>query len=87
MTDSELTKVMMHKLAKIDNQLASLEIVDDLIDTVNEQNDQIERMTQILQAMHIQMNMHHQENINSDDVLLRALIENPSNQHANQSSG
>lgn len=86
MTDSELTKVMMHKLAQIDTRLASLEGFEDLLDTVNEQNEQIERMVQILQAMNIQMNVHHQENRNSDDFLLRTVINKQSSASMEEST-
>ncbi|SDZ33921.1 hypothetical protein SAMN05421736_11054 [Evansella caseinilytica] len=73
MTELELLKVVMHKLAKIEAQMMKKSDVKDMVEHYITQEEQTEAIQSALDDLKRSVEEKHLENINSDELLLRSI--------------
>jgi len=71
----ELLKVLMHKLAAIEKKLAKLDDLEDMNEHLFEQEESLKVLSHSLNELKINMEIRHIENINSDDMLFRSILD------------
>ena len=74
MTDTELAKVIMHRLAHLEHHTANKAELEEIHDRIIEQNERLEEILLAIRSLQAASELHHRENINSDDVLLRSIL-------------
>ncbi|WP_280769524.1 hypothetical protein [Salipaludibacillus daqingensis] len=72
MKEIDLLKVIIHKIVSIEKKMIKQ---DDLEDHLFEQEEYLKNIEKRLKEMKINMEIKHMENINSDDMLLRSILE------------
>jgi hypothetical protein len=72
MKELDLIKVLMHKLAIIDKKLA---ILEDMNEHLFEQQESLKLLGNNLKELKNNMEVRHIENINSDDMLFRSILD------------
>ncbi|MCR6107977.1 hypothetical protein HXA34_16925 [Salipaludibacillus agaradhaerens] len=78
MTEKDLIKNIMHKLAKIDARMAKQDDLDDLHEQLFEQDELLKGLQDSIQELKVNLEMKYAESINSEDVLLRSVLDRQS---------
>ncbi|SES38695.1 hypothetical protein [Salipaludibacillus aurantiacus] len=81
MKEEDLLKVILHRLAKIEAKMAKQDDLDEIHEQLFEQDEQIRHISDGLQALKVNLEIRHIENMNSDDVLLRSILDRKSLQY------
>ncbi|WP_142303642.1 hypothetical protein [Evansella halocellulosilytica] len=75
MTELELLKIVIHKLTKIEGEMVRKKDIADITLQLDEQEEQIQATYDTLHELRRSVEEKHIENINSDEILLRSIIE------------
>ncbi|MBU9712798.1 hypothetical protein [Evansella tamaricis] len=75
MTELELLKVILHKLARIEKEMVKTSELDGLIQQMICQEENLESVHCLLDDLKTSIEIKHLENINSDEFLLRSIRE------------
>ncbi|PTL39440.1 MAG: hypothetical protein EA344_02335 [Alkalicoccus sp.] len=74
MTELELLKVVVRRLARLEKIIIKQEDLYDLSEQLDEQSDAIRHLHTTIAEFKGAVDSHHMENINSDDMLLRSIL-------------
>ncbi|RKL68380.1 hypothetical protein CR203_07840 [Salipaludibacillus neizhouensis] len=81
MNEMDLLKMVMHKLAKIEAATIKRDDLDELNECLFDQQENLKHIQDTLQELKVNLDIRHIENMNSDDVLLRSILDNQSLQY------
>lgn len=74
MKEFDLLKASMHKLASIEAKMVQRDDIENIHEQLYEQSEQLEETLIKVQELKGMLEINHLENINSDDVLLRSIL-------------
>lgn len=75
MSEMDLLKMIMHKLAKIEATTIKRDELDELNECLYDQQEHLKHIQDTLQELKSSLEVRHIENMNSDDVLLRSILD------------
>ncbi|NJP37095.1 hypothetical protein [Alkalicoccus luteus] len=75
MTELELLKVIIRRLSRLENLLSSKDDMELITEQLDHQSDAIRHLHDSMAEMKGLVDSHHMENVNSDDVLLRSILQ------------
>lgn len=75
MKEIDLLKVLMHKLAAIERKLTMLDELEDMNEHLFEQEEYLKTIQNNLKELKVNMEIKHIENINSNDMLFRSILD------------
>ncbi|WP_416147202.1 hypothetical protein ACM26V_13345 [Salipaludibacillus sp. HK11] len=76
MNELDLIKVIMHKLSVIEKTMIKQEDLEEINEHLFEQESNLKTIQDNLKEIKVMMEIKHIENMNSDDILLRSILEN-----------
>jgi HJR/Mrr/RecB family endonuclease len=74
MTEMELLKVVIRRLAKLEKSIIKQDDLYDISEQLDEQADALRDLHATLAEFKGAVDSHHMENVNSDDMLLRSIL-------------
>lgn len=74
MSEMDLLKVLVRRLAKLEDTLLKNNILQDISEQLDDQADAIRHLHDTLAEFKGAVDSHHMENINSDDILMRSIL-------------
>ncbi|UCZ52668.1 hypothetical protein LGQ02_17945 [Bacillus shivajii] len=75
MTELDLLKTILHKLAKMEGEMVKRKDISEITVQLEEQEEQIQATYDTLHELRRSVDEKHLENINSDEMLLRSILE------------
>ncbi|PYZ92821.1 hypothetical protein CR194_14320 [Salipaludibacillus keqinensis] len=81
MKELDLLKIMMHKLATIESKMIKHDDLEEMNEQLYEQEESLKNIQNNLKDLKLNMEIKHIENMNSDDVLLRSILDKYSLQY------
>ncbi|MFA9558939.1 hypothetical protein ACERII_16635 [Evansella sp. AB-rgal1] len=75
MTEIELLKAIIHKLVKIESQMMKQQDLIELMEQFVTQEEYAESIQEALLELKKSVNLKHIENINSDELILRSIMQ------------
>lgn len=73
MTDVDLLKIIIHRLAKIEGEMIKRNDLEEIIVQLLTQEEKVEIIQDLVESLRHSVEAKHLENINSDELLLRSI--------------
>ncbi|WP_041808395.1 hypothetical protein [Evansella cellulosilytica] len=73
MTELDLLKIILHRLAKIDSEMLKKNQLDGVIELLINQEEKVESLQKSIEDVKFSVEMKHLDNINADELLLRSI--------------
>jgi hypothetical protein len=73
MTDLDLLKIIIHRLAKIEGEMIKRNDLEEIIVQLLTQEEKVEIIQDLVESLRHSVEAKHLENINSDELLLRSI--------------
>jgi hypothetical protein len=73
MTDVDLLKIIIHRLAKIEGEMIKRNDLEEIIVQLLTQEEKVEVIQDLVESLRHSVEAKHLENINSDELLLRSI--------------
>ncbi|ADU31836.1 hypothetical protein Bcell_3595 [Evansella cellulosilytica DSM 2522] len=73
LTELDLLKIILHRLAKIDSEMLKKNQLDGVIELLINQEEKVESLQKSIEDVKFSVEMKHLDNINADELLLRSI--------------